>query len=108
MTFSDLFGLIPGGPVAIGSFLLVCVLSVVFVVVKFLHYQSVQDVRLNAISERCHNTQLEMMNAYTENLKTVSETNRSISEALAESIKTMDNSIRSLNNSINQMIGKLE
>jgi len=108
VTFGDLFNLVSGGQIAVGTFLLACVLSVVFVVVKFLHYQAGQDVRLNEISERCHSTQTEIMNGYKDSLSAVIESHLAHSQAITDRLSSMEHSLSAVAASMNQMIGKMK
>ena len=99
MTVADLIRLLPEG---------IGVLSVVIIVMLFLRYQNGQDTRLNAISTRCHDTQIEIQKGYQESLKSVLENHSAVSESLTARLATLDDSLRALNSSINQMIGKLK
>jgi len=99
MTVSELLTLIPVGAPA---------LALLVGVMLFLRYLHAQDVRLNLISERCHNTQIELMHDYQENLKVTTEAYVTTTTAIGERITTLETNTATLAAAINQLVGKMK
>ena len=99
MTVADLFELLPAGAPAA---------AVVFVVVVFLYYQHAQDVRLNKISERCHDTQVEIQKGYQDSIKIITDAHLVSSQAVSSRLSSMEHNVSDLIASINQLVGKMK
>jgi len=99
MTLSDFLSLIPESIVGI---------AVLLAVMMFLRHQSSQDVRLNKISERCHNTQIEIQKGYRDALDSVIQSHLTHSQAITDRLSSMEHSLSDVAASMNQMIGKLK
>jgi len=99
MTVEQILTLLPQGAAAV---------AVVITVMLFLRHQSTQDVRLNKISDRCHNTSVEIMEGYKQTLKDIIDHNQSTSSAITERLSAMEQSLNSLAAITNRMIGKMD
>ena len=84
------------------------VLAIIIVVMLFHRYQSSQDVRLNKISERCHDTQVEIQRGYQDSLKVITEAHLASSLDVRERLSSVEHNISDLVAAINQMVGKMQ
>ena len=110
MIFSDFLSLIPESIVGI---------AVLIAIMMFLRHQAGQDVRLNKISERCHNTQIEIQKGYIDlssdqnrvfqdSMKLITQAHLSSSTAVRERLSSIEHNLSDLVASINQMVGKMK
>jgi len=81
---------------------------VVVTVMLFLWYQHQQDIRLNKISERCHNTQIEIQKGYQDSLNSITEAHLTNTQAITDRMSSIEHNVSDLVASINQMIGKMK